>query len=136
MGDTPLWMERNGEVRLPDIGADECKYFWFDGVATYQDWRKTGQMIVYGDMHTDRVMGLVFLMLTIDMKHPQIDGRGGYVRTVPMMFAVPESGGYELSNCHGKWYGPVVVPEFTDGFLPSLAYVEELDRVTDAGGTA
>lgn len=125
MSDTQKWAERNHETTPPDIGQDECKYFWFDGIAHYNDWEKRGNLVLIGKEHTDRVIGLVLLLMAIDVKHPKRDERGHYVRDCPLMIAEPETNGYELHCCEGKWCGPVDVPNFSDDFMPTLAFVEE-----------
>ena len=122
------WTERNYDTTPPEIKEGELKWFWFEGVARYEDWEKHGNLVVVTRQRADRVVGLVCVMMMLDMKHPKKDARGGYIYDRATMFAEPETGGYDLHRCEGVWCGPVDVPRFKEDILLTLADVEDYDE--------
>lgn len=121
------WAERNGEATPPELNGKPWKWFWFDGIASCDNWTQRGKLIVVTSVYTVRVLGLVGIMLAPDHKYPKHDEQGRLVFDVPTMIAEPETMGYELTRCKGKWYGPVGVPTWSDEFMPTLATVMEYD---------
>jgi len=122
------WAERNEDTTPPEIGPDDVwKWFWFDGIASCDNWTQRGKLVVVTSVYTVRVMGLVCVMLAPNLKYPKYDKQGHLVFDIPTMIAQPETMGYELTRCRGKWSGPVDVPTWSDNFMPTLATVMEYD---------
>lgn len=119
------YTHRNGETTPPELAPDEFTYYWFDGIAHYENWTKTGELVLVTGSGTDRVVGLVIVAMMIDIRHPKRDATGGFLRDRAAMIPEPEHGGYDLAECEGKWWGPVHVPPLSDDMLPSMAAVED-----------
>lgn len=119
----PVFAKRNGETTPPELAKNEFTFYWFDGVAHYEDWKKKGDLVVVTGKHADRVVGLVVVAMMIDMKHPLKSGTGFLERNHPTMIAVPETAGYDLDKCEGRWWGPVHVPSLSHDLIPTTAAV-------------
>jgi hypothetical protein len=116
------YSHRNGETEPPELAENEFSFYWFDGVAHYENWHKRGELVVVVSEAADRVVGLVVVAMLLDMKRPlQVEGR--YIHNRATMIAEPETMGYDLDKCKGKWYGPVHVPPLSDDLIPSTAAV-------------
>lgn len=122
-----IYPYRNGEKTLPELTADEWSFYWFDGVAGYDNWMRKGNLIVVTGEHKDRVIGLVIVAMFFDEKHPSKDARSSYLRNRAVMFAEPETRAYDLAKCEGRWWGPVHVPRMHDDMLFSMAAVMDYE---------
>lgn len=120
---TQHYSHRNGESEPPELAEDEFSHYWFDGVAHYENWHKRGDLILVTGKGADRVVGLVIVAKMIDMKRPIRTAEGHALRTHNTMIAEPETVGYDLEKCEGKWWGPVSVPPLSDDLIPSTAAV-------------
>lgn len=118
-----IYGHRNGETTPPELAENEFSYYWFDGVAHYEDWQKRGELVVVTGKHKDRVLGLVVVAMLIDMKRPLKTETGRYIHNHATMIAEPETNGYDLDKCEGKWWGPVSLPPLSDDLIPSMAAV-------------
>jgi hypothetical protein len=119
------YTHRNGETQPPELAENEFSHYWFDGVAHYEDWTKRGELIVVTGKGADRVVGLVIVAKMIDMKRPVRLDTGQFVRNHSTMIAEPETAGYDLDKCEGKWWGPVSIPKLSDDLIPSTAAVTD-----------
>lgn len=126
------YTKRNGETEPPQLEPDEWSWYLFDGIAHYENWRRTGNMIVVTGHGKDRVKGLVAVAMMMDIKHPAKDERGRHVRNRATMYAEPETVGYDLDKCEGQWWGPVSVPFTSDDLLAGMATVVDADEWTDS----
>lgn len=106
---TNVYSHRNGETDPPEVTPDDFCYYWFQGDADYENWEQRGEkMIMITGVGTDRVEGLVAVTMTIDLKKSILEGC--LERTRSVMLTEPESLGYDLEMCHGRWWGPVIPP--------------------------
>ncbi len=126
------YAHRNGETQPPELEADEFSYYFFDGIAHYENWRGQGSMIVVTGQGRDRVKGLVFVAMLPDIKHPARDEHGQLLWNRATMIAIPETAGYDLEKCEGQWWGPVHVPFASDDLLVSMADMVDADEWTDS----
>lgn len=122
-----IYPHRNGEMTLPELSEREFSHYWFDGIAHYENWRGAGEMIVVTGGGTDRVIGLVVVAMMIDIKRPLKAPDGSYIHNRATMIAEPETTGYDLDRCVGRWWGPVHVPRLSDDMFPSMAAVEDYE---------
>jgi len=128
MNDIQQYAHRNGETIPPELTKDEFSWYWFDGIAHYEDWQQRGKLTVVTGKHTNRVAGLVVVAMMLNMKHPKTTATGDYVRDHAVMIAEPETNGYDLDKCEGRWWGPVSVPHLSDDILISAAMVEDYEE--------
>lgn len=120
------YSHRNGETTIPELAPNEFTYYWFDGIAHRENWQQIGgHMIIVTGQETDRVIGLVVVAMMLDIKKFVTDGVEQRNRAV--MIAEPETDGYDLAKCEGRWWGPVHVPPLSDDMLPSMAAVEDYE---------
>lgn len=128
MGDF-LYASRNGETTIPEVSPTSFEYYWFDGKASYEEWRQMGnRTVMVTGVHTDRVVGLVVVMMGIDIKKTIMDQK--IERTKPLMIAEIETMGYDLETCEGVWYGPVHMPlkSDADDLFPSMAAIIDYEE--------
>lgn len=123
-----VYPHRNGETTPPELSPDEFSWYWFDGVAHYEDWKGTGNMIVVTGKHAHRVKGLVIVAMLIDVKHPVRDENGHAICNCATMVAEPETMGYRLDKCEGKWWGPVNLPPLSGDEMFSTAFIEDYEE--------
>lgn len=120
------YSHRNGETTPPELAPKEFSYYWFDGIAHYENWQQIGEhMIVVTGQRTDRVIGLVVVAMMLDTKRFITDGVERWNRAT--MIAKNETEGYDLAKCDGQWWGPVSLPPLSDDMLPSFAAVEDYE---------
>jgi hypothetical protein len=120
-----IYSHRNGETTPPD--CKEWEWYWFDGIAHYENWTAKGNLVTVTGTGTHRVIGLVVVAMMLDSKHPLKDEKGRYVHNRPTMIAQIESNGYDLDKCEGRWHGPVHMPQLSDDIIPSTAAIEDYE---------
>lgn len=129
-----VYPHRNGETTPPELVEDDWAYYWFDGIAHYENWTRRGDLVVVTGKGADRVEGLVVVAKMPDAKHPKFDAHKKIINSRAAMMAEVESVGYDLDKCKGRWWGPVHVPELSGDILSSWAAVLDYEEWKEYGG--
>lgn len=129
-----VYTHRNGETVAPELAENDWTYYWFDGVAHYENWTGRGDLTVVTGTGADRVVGLVIVAMMIDMKRPKREANGRPIHSRATMIAEVETTGYDLEKCEGKWFGPVYVPKLSDDIMSSWAAVMDYETWKQAFG--
>lgn len=126
--DAHVYAHRNGETAVPELAENAFDYYWFDGTARYEEWHQRSNLVVVTGEKKDRVIGLVIVAMMVDMKHPLRDERGHFILNRPTMIATPETLGYDLNTCEGRFWGPVHMPPISQDMIPRFAAVMDYEQ--------